>query len=48
MCRFCRKAVNWRNIKTDDRKIGRRVYERVYWCPHCRAVLEYASWQAKA
>jgi hypothetical protein len=28
-----------------DREIRPRVFERAYVCPHCRAILEFASWQ---
>ena len=45
VCRFCRKPVDWTNIRTDDREIQPRVFERVYFCPHCHACLEFASWQ---
>jgi hypothetical protein len=45
LCRSCRKPVDWDNVRRVDREIQPRVYERAYVCPHCRAVLEFASWQ---
>ncbi|MBI2901561.1 MAG: hypothetical protein HYY17_15365 [Planctomycetes bacterium] len=47
LCRFCGKSVDWRNLRTNDRKDGTRTFHRVYWCPHCRAILEYTSWQSR-
>lgn len=44
-CRACRKAVGWDNVVRLDREIQPRVFERAYVCPHCRAVLEFGSWQ---
>jgi hypothetical protein len=37
--------VDWENVRRVDREIQPRVFERAYVCPHCRAVLEFASWQ---
>ena len=45
LCRFCRKPVNWSNVRRDTREVQPRVFECAYFCPHCRAVLEFASWQ---
>lgn len=45
VCRACRKPVDWRNLKTDEREFQPHVFERVYFCPFCRAILDYASWQ---
>jgi len=45
LCRHCHKLVDWTNILRSDREIQPNVFERVYSCPHCRAVLEFASWQ---
>jgi hypothetical protein len=45
LCRSCRKPVDWENLRRVDREIQPRVFERAYVCPHCRAVLEFASWQ---
>ena len=44
-CKACRKPVSWGNLVRLDREIQPRVFERAYLCPHCRAVLEFASWQ---
>jgi hypothetical protein len=44
-CKSCRKEVSWQNLVRLDREIQPRVFERAYICPHCRAVLEFASWQ---
>lgn len=44
-CKACRKPVDWGNVVRLDREISPRVFERAYVCPHCRAVLEFASWQ---
>ena len=45
VCRHCRKPVDWQNVRRDTREIQPRVFECVYFCPHCRGVLEFASWQ---
>ncbi|HEX7901506.1 MAG TPA: hypothetical protein VF950_27350 [Planctomycetota bacterium] len=45
ICKACKKAVDWDNIVRLDREIQPRVFERAYVCPHCRAVLEFGSWQ---
>jgi hypothetical protein len=45
LCKACRKPIEWRTIRTSDREIQPRVFERAYICPHCRAVQEFASWQ---
>jgi hypothetical protein len=45
LCRSCRKPADWENLVRVDREIVPRVFERAYVCPHCRAVLEFASWQ---
>lgn len=37
--------MDWSNLLREDREIQPRVFERAYVCPHCRAVLEFASWQ---
>jgi hypothetical protein len=42
---LCKKPVSWENLKWSEREIQPRVFERAYICPHCRAVLEFASWQ---
>jgi hypothetical protein len=44
-CKACKKPVDWENIVRLDREIQPRVFERAYICPHCRAVLEFSSWQ---
>lgn len=44
-CKSCRKPVNGTTLLRIDREIQPRVFERAYVCPHCRAVLEFASWQ---
>ena len=44
-CKSCRKPISWENLVRVDREIQPRVFERAYVCPHCRAVLEFASWQ---
>lgn len=45
LCKACRKPVDWTNLATVDREVQPRVFERAYICPHCRAVLEFSSWQ---
>ena len=45
VCKACRRPVDWSNVVRKDREIQPRVFERAYVCPHCRAVLEFASWQ---
>jgi hypothetical protein len=45
ICKSCRKPVSWENLVRQEREIQPRVFERAYICPHCRAVLEFASWQ---
>lgn len=45
VCRSCRKQVSWENVRRLDREIQARVFERAYVCPHCRAILEFSSWQ---
>ncbi len=45
VCRACRRPIDWRSMKTDDREFAPGVFERVYFCPHCRAIQDYASWQ---
>ena len=45
VCRSCRKPVDWSNLRRDTREVQPRVFECAYSCPHCRAVLEFASWQ---
>lgn len=44
-CKCCRKPVSWENLVRSERELQPRVFERAYICPHCRAVLEFASWQ---
>ena len=44
-CKSCREPVTWETLIRLDREIQPRVFERAYICPHCRAVLEFASWQ---
>ena len=45
ICKCCRKPVSWENLVRLERELQPRVFERAYICPHCRAVLEFASWQ---
>jgi hypothetical protein len=45
VCKACKLAVSWENLVRSEREIQPRVFERAYICPHCRAVLEFASWQ---
>ncbi len=45
VCKLCKKPISWENLKWSEREIQPRVFERAYICPHCRAVLEFASWQ---
>ncbi|HXX92730.1 MAG TPA: hypothetical protein VEN81_03800 [Planctomycetota bacterium] len=45
VCRFCQKPVDWSNVRRDTREVHARVFECAYFCPYCRAVLEFASWQ---
>jgi hypothetical protein len=45
LCRACRKPVDWSNVVRHDRETYPGVFERAYVCPHCRAILEFASWQ---
>jgi hypothetical protein len=45
LCRHCHKPIDWSNIRRSDREVQPNVFERIYFCPHCRAVLEFASWQ---
>jgi hypothetical protein len=44
-CKCCKQPVSWENLIRSDREIQPRVFERAYICPHCRAILEFASWQ---
>ena len=44
-CRSCGRPVDWSNVLRVDREIEPAVFERAYVCPHCRAVLEFATWQ---
>lgn len=44
-CKACQKPVDWENVVRLDREIQPRVFERAYVCPHCRAILEFSSWQ---
>ena len=44
-CKSCKKPVDWSNLRRMDREIQPAVFERAYVCPHCRAVLEFSSWQ---
>jgi hypothetical protein len=44
-CKACRKPVSWENLVRFERELQPRVFERCYVCPHCRAVLEFATWQ---
>lgn len=44
-CKACRRPVSWGELVRSEREIQPRVFERAYICPHCRAVLEFASWQ---
>lgn len=45
LCKACRKPVGWEALRVSDREVRPAVFERAYICPHCRAVLEFASWQ---
>jgi len=45
VCKNCRKPVSWESLLRVQREIQPRVFECAYLCPHCRAVLEFASWQ---
>lgn len=45
VCKLCKQTISWDNLKWSEREIQPRVFERAYICPHCRAVLEFASWQ---
>ncbi len=44
-CKACKLPVSWDNLVRSEREIQPRVFERAYICPHCRAGLEFASWQ---
>jgi hypothetical protein len=45
VCKACKGQVSWENLVRSEREIQPRVFERAYICPHCRSVLEFASWQ---
>lgn len=45
LCRHCHGPVDWTNLRRHVTEIRPNVFECVYFCPHCRAVLEFASWQ---
>ena len=45
VCRHCLKPVDWTSLRRDTREIQPHVFECAYFCPHCRGVLEFASWQ---
>jgi len=45
LCRHCRKPVDWTTLRRDVREAQPHVFECVYYCPHCRGILEFASWQ---
>jgi hypothetical protein len=45
VCKCCKGPVTWANVVRSEREIQPRVFECAYICPHCRAVLEFASWQ---
>ena len=45
VCKACKEPVTWQNLVRSQREIQPRVFECAYICPHCRAVLEFASWQ---
>lgn len=45
VCRSCRKEITWNTIRVSEREVLPGVFERAYFCPHCRAVQEFASWQ---
>lgn len=45
VCKHCKKPVSWDTLVRSQREIQPRVFECAYICPHCRAVLEFASWQ---
>jgi hypothetical protein len=45
ICKSCRRPVSWDNLVRMERETQPRVFERAYICPHCRAILEFATWQ---
>jgi len=44
-CKSCKKPLDWSNLRLVDREVQPAVFERAYVCPHCRAALEFSTWQ---
>lgn len=45
-CPRCRKVVNWDNIEGLENDMTVYVQEKLYYCPHCGAILGVASWHS--
>lgn len=45
-CPRCRKVVNWDNIEGLENDMTVYVQEKLYFCPHCAAILGVASWHS--
>ncbi len=44
ICAHCRRDVAWENVRRMDRRNSENVVEVIYFCPHCRSVLELANY----
>ena len=45
-CSRCRKPVTWENIQAIENSMTVYVQEKLYYCPHCGAILGVASWHS--
>ncbi len=43
-CPHCAMRINWDTVQRYEQRPTEGQVEVAYYCPHCRSVLEFASW----
>jgi hypothetical protein len=47
ICPVCRGALTWHTLGSSETEVTIYVREKIYFCPHCRALLGVSSWHTE-
>lgn len=47
VCPYCRHELTWSTLGSSETEVTIYVREKIYYCPHCRAMLGVSSWHTE-
>ena len=47
ICPYCRRELTWSTLGSSETEVTIYVREKIYFCPHCRAMLGVSSWHTE-